>query len=301
MLYILSLVLIFAIGAPSSFAKTRDSECERHLQSALYTFVPEAQRNLRHHEFHPRSVLLIQKLEIPPDTEIKAQLVERWQLLAEKVHNTNWVEKLAALKTQDPQAYALFERKRTSPSSTVSGVESVGRAFALETWRHAEQKIMSWIGEGRDLDLAAILEINGTFAYIGQTPSKGLGIFRTRPIVHDFTSNLFGAFRATDVTEAMNALLLWYHGQKDSAHPVELATLFLQRFTTIHPFFNGNGRTGRLLADWILLKNGYPPLAYQESDVGVHRSWHEPDDKRIEHSLLITTTAVEASVDFLNS
>ena len=40
--------------------------------------------------------------------------------------------------------------------------------------------------------------------------------------------------------------------------PVALACLAQYDFAKIHPFFDGNGRTGRLLFNWILLAAGYP-------------------------------------------
>ncbi len=39
-----------------------------------------------------------------------------------------------------------------------------------------------------------------------------------------------------------------------------LATLFHHKFEKIHPFMDGNGRVGRMLLNYILIKKGYPPL-----------------------------------------
>ena len=41
-------------------------------------------------------------------------------------------------------------------------------------------------------------------------------------------------------------------------HPIELASEAPLRFVSIHPFRDGNGRTGRLLMNLLLLKTGYP-------------------------------------------
>ena len=41
-------------------------------------------------------------------------------------------------------------------------------------------------------------------------------------------------------------------------HPVEYATVAHYRFVSIHPFRNGNRRTGRLLMNLLLLRGGYP-------------------------------------------
>ncbi len=43
------------------------------------------------------------------------------------------------------------------------------------------------------------------------------------------------------------------------ANPIVLAGLAHQRFLSLHPFMNGNGRLSRLLMDWILMKYNLPP------------------------------------------
>ena len=52
----------------------------------------------------------------------------------------------------------------------------------------------------------------------------------------------------------------WYHENKKTLHPVQLAGLAHLKFVTIHPFGDGNGRLARLLMNYVLNKNGYPML-----------------------------------------
>ncbi len=54
-------------------------------------------------------------------------------------------------------------------------------------------------------------------------------------------------------------LLLADHTE-NQGHPIERAALFHLRFEGIHPFVDGNGRTGRLLMNLDLLRQGYPPI-----------------------------------------
>lgn len=44
----------------------------------------------------------------------------------------------------------------------------------------------------------------------------------------------------------MNELILEYNKMRKIMHPVERAALFHLKFESIHPFIDGNGRTGRL-------------------------------------------------------
>ena len=49
------------------------------------------------------------------------------------------------------------------------------------------------------------------------------------------------------------------NGSKD--HPILKAAGFHAMFENIHPFMDGNGRTGRQLLNFMLLKHGYRPVA----------------------------------------
>ena len=54
--------------------------------------------------------------------------------------------------------------------------------------------------------------------------------------------------------------------KKTRRHPLENASLFHLDFEGIHPFVDGNGRTGRLLLNLMLMQNGYPPIDIKFSD-----------------------------------
>src|SRR5258708_39314791 len=54
-------------------------------------------------------------------------------------------------------------------------------------------------------------------------------------------------------------------GAKVVLHPVFLAFKFHLDYITIHPFYDGNGRTSRVLRNIILISYGYPPI-YVKTD-----------------------------------
>lgn len=66
-----------------------------------------------------------------------------------------------------------------------------------------------------------------------------------------------------DVKRLMNELLQWLSSNSGSMHPVELAARAHYKFEKIHPFGDGNGRTGRLIIANILQKAGYPPFVIE--------------------------------------
>ena len=53
-----------------------------------------------------------------------------------------------------------------------------------------------------------------------------------------------------------------------------MAAQVYQRFVSIHPFEEGNGRTSRLLMDWVLQRAGYPPLIFEEGSSGGIEATH---------------------------
>ena len=63
---------------------------------------------------------------------------------------------------------------------------------------------------------------------------------------------------AKDVALLMAAMVRWgKHAQKEGVPPPVISALLHYQFVTIHPFYDGNGRTARLFATFILQRDGY--------------------------------------------
>ena len=63
---------------------------------------------------------------------------------------------------------------------------------------------------------------------------------------------------ARDVEGLMQTLVAWANQAEQAGLPIPLiAGLVHYQFVTIHPYFDGNGRTARLLATFILHRGGY--------------------------------------------
>lgn len=59
------------------------------------------------------------------------------------------------------------------------------------------------------------------------------------------------------IDKMMEDYFIHYQYQKKTLHPVLLAAEMHERLVSIHPFIDGNGRTSRLIMNFILLNNGY--------------------------------------------
>ncbi|MFH1073348.1 MAG: Fic family protein [Nanoarchaeota archaeon] len=63
-----------------------------------------------------------------------------------------------------------------------------------------------------------------------------------------------------DVPRLLKEMISFYYANRRKLHPFVLACLMHAKFVEIHPFEDGNGRTGRALMNWVLMKAGYPKL-----------------------------------------
>ena len=94
---------------------------------------------------------------------------------------------------------------------------------------------------------------------IGQYKTTSNSVRLRNGEIHEYASPV-------DTPVLMNDLLDWYNENKEIQHPVQLAAEFHYKFVCIHPFDDGNGRVARLIMNYILLKNNYPPVVIKSDD-----------------------------------
>ena len=68
------------------------------------------------------------------------------------------------------------------------------------------------------------------------------------------------------VEELLSELIVWYEKYNKKIPPLLLAALVHNQFESIHPFQDGNGRVGRLLLNYVLVKHDYPPIDIKLKD-----------------------------------
>jgi Fic family protein len=104
----------------------------------------------------------------------------------------------------------------------------------------------------------------------------------------------------------MAELMDWFRKAESEKrlHPVQIAAQLHYGFVCIHPFDDSNGRTSRLLMNYVLLRNGLPPvivksadkknylMALNKADTGDFNSFVEYIAKELTWSLEISLKAV---------
>ena len=69
-----------------------------------------------------------------------------------------------------------------------------------------------------------------------------------------------------NVREEMKFFIDDYNKNKNNMDTIELAAWVHAEFVRIHPFSDGNGRTARLLLNYILISDGYLPVSIRPED-----------------------------------
>lgn len=105
------------------------------------------------------------------------------------------------------------------------------------------------------------------------------------------------------VNPEMERLILWYRYESVNLHPIEKAAILHGEFVKIHPFLDGNGRTARLLLNFELMKNSYPPIIIEKSDRSIYYDTLEKGSLTGDWSSFIefVKEKCEKRIDFINS
>jgi Fic family protein len=103
---------------------------------------------------------------------------------------------------------------------------------------------------------------------------------------------------AIDVPYEMKKLIKWWRQNQKKLHPIELAVIIHHKLTYIHPFFDGNGRTARLMMNLILMRTGYPLVIVLKNDrKKYYRVLAEADKNNLIPFIRFIAQTVERSLD----
>jgi len=159
------------------------------------------------------------------------------------VYNTNAIEGSTIEEDEVPR---ILKKKKAKNDEEI---ETKGVAKAVKYIRKTKD----------DLSLGLLLKLH---KLCFQDSKPFAGKFRRVNVV---IRNAFGEIIHTGVPkeelrEYLADFIKWYKENKDEFKPLVLAAILHNQFEHIHPFQDGNGRVGRLLLNFILLKSRYPPI-----------------------------------------
>jgi Fic family protein len=139
------------------------------------------------------------------------------------------------------------------------GVKIPGRerdVLEVERYYQALQQMEKWVEGGQKITEERICKLHAIL-YSGR---------RTKPTPYRDGQNVIrdagGGIvymppEAADVPELMKELISWIDAATNDLPIPVVAGVAHYQFETIHPFYDGNGRAGRMLTTWILYQGGY--------------------------------------------
>ena len=169
---------------------------------------------------------------------------KEWKNFTEDfVYNTNAIE---GSTIAENEISGILHKKK---AENAEEVETKGVAKAVEYIRKTKE----------NLSLNLLLELHD-FCFKGSKHFSGK--FRDiNVVVRDSRGEvLHTGVPKEELVDYLNDFIKWYEKNKSKFKPLVLAAILHNQFEHIHPFQDGNGRVGRLLLNYILLKNNYPPV-----------------------------------------
>lgn len=121
----------------------------------------------------------------------------------------------------------------------------------------AVKEIEQYAVEKRDINAHAILDLHQMV--MRDIDAAWGGRLRNGPVF--IKGSRHTPPNAAHLGENLDALISW--AGQSALHPILVAAEVHFRFESLHPFFDGNGRTGRLLMNWQLLRAGFPLTVIQ--------------------------------------
>ncbi|MFH0712035.1 MAG: Fic family protein [archaeon] len=193
-------------------------------------------------------VLTKKQIEILNKFSNKIEVVhlseKEWENFTEDfVYNTNAIE--GSTVSEEEVAEILCKKS----AENTEEVEAKGVAMAVEYIRRTK--------EGLSLNL--LLKLHN-FCFKGSKHFTGK--FRDVNVVVRNSKGqiLHVGVPKKELNDYLKDFIEWYKENKNKFKPLVLAAILHNQFEHIHPFQDGNGRVGRLLLNYILLKNNYPPI-----------------------------------------
>lgn len=107
----------------------------------------------------------------------------------------------------------------------------------------------------KDIDISETVIKNLHYIILKSINNENAGIYRSVNVLISGSKH-----RPSEhflVEDQMRELISWYNENKTKLHSLELAAVFHHKYTYIHPFIDGNGRSARLLTNLILMRKGY--------------------------------------------
>jgi Fic family protein len=187
-----------------------------------------------------RDLVALQPLPAVAVQRLQEQLALEW------IYNSNAIE---------GNTLTLQETRLILETGLTIGGKSLREHFEVTNHRAAIDYVTALVQDATPVTALQVRQIHRLVMMQIDDPSAGN--YRQLPV------RIAGAAHTPPDAWEVERLILewgdWLAGPAQALHPVARAALAHHRLAAIHPFFDGNGRTARLVMNLLLLRDGYPP------------------------------------------
>ena len=171
----------------------------------------------------------------------------------------------------------------------------------FETLNH--KKAIDWLTErvSQDFSLSVKDILHLHYLVMSGIADEYAGTIRTGRV--RITGANFIPPNPLKVPALLDELIEWVNENPLNLNIVERISVFHHRFVWIHPFFDGNGRTARLVMNLLLMKWGYPPVIVLKVDrMKYYRALEDANSFQYSKLFLLIFQGLEQSLDrYLNA
>jgi Fic family protein len=236
------------------------------------------------------------------ELDSKKQQLMNLKLKSSKTH----IKKLSDFLTVELTYTSNFIEGNTLTRAETQAVIEYGTAPAgkkivevLEARNHAKalDYVLKEAENKEPLNELVILKTHELLTHGILEPTES-GIYRNRRVFITGSSHV--PPNPLKVPDLMTDLINWYKEQKRLLHPIELAAEFHYKLVSIHPFLDGNGRTSRLMMNYILINNDFPPTVIGVDDqerISYLHALRDSDHNNFNSFMDFVKNAVERSLN----
>lgn len=157
-----------------------------------------------------------------------------------------------------------IEGSNLSFAETMETIENINEDYAGDIPRLeaknlylATKQMLRFARKNININKTILLDLHGMLLH--EINNANNGIFRRARV---YIRGASSEFSPADLVEShIDQMFKEYEDFiAQGRNPIEIAAFMHSRFVGIHPFADGNGRTARLLMNYVLLQNGYEPV-----------------------------------------
>ena len=169
------------------------------------------------------------------------------------------------------------------------GGRSMKEHLEATNHRDAMEQMEKLINRKKPIKESDVLELHAVI--LDKIKQEWAGFYRTGPVAIAFTDHKPPSYK--EVPKNMKEIVRLLNKKAEGTKAIELVADIHHKFVHLHPFWDGNGRLGRLLMNIKLIQVGFPPTILRKQERSLY---YKALDKADQGDLVPLTTMIAKDV-----